>query len=210
MNAAATVFARRGLSGTKISDIADAAAMSQGLVYRYFRSKDELFAILVTRALDGAVGLAERALGRPSPLEGLRWLVGQMLAGMEHQPEGFLLVLHAFASEAVPQSMQDEALAKGQRVREVVRTLVADGQAAEELGAGDPDELAGVLLACIQGLAAAAAFPSSWRPVLPSADTVLRFLEPLGGGEAGGTGRAAEGSTGSLRPTQIRGSSQGH
>lgn len=191
MDAAATVFARRGLTGTKVADIADAAAMSQGLVYRYFHGKEELFAALVARALDGTVAVAEQALDQPGPWEGLRWLAGRMLAGMEHRPEGFLLVLHAVASEAVPKRMQQEALGKGERVREVVRTLVAEGQTAGEVVAGDVDELAGVFLACIQGLAAGAAFPPRWRLPLPEADTLLRLLEPRGSGGVDGTHRAA-------------------
>lgn len=116
-------------------------------------------------------------MDHPGPWERLRWLAGRMLAGIQYHPEGLLLVLHAVATEAVPKPMQEEALRKGERVREVVRTLVADGQAAGEVAAGDPDELAGLFLACIQGLAAGAAFPLRWRAALPAVDTLLRILE---------------------------------
>ncbi len=180
MDAAAAVFARRGPSGTKIADIAGAASMSQGLVYRYFPSKEHLFFALVVRALDGAVALAEEALRQPAPWEGLRWLGERMLAGVEHRPEGFLLVLHAFATEGLPEKTQHEALGRGERVRDIVRILVVEGQVTGEVTDGDPDELAGLFLACIQGLAAGAAFPQRWRPPLPRVDTLLRVLEPKG------------------------------
>jgi AcrR family transcriptional regulator len=36
------VFARRGFNGCRVSDIADEAQVAYGLVYHYFRSKDEV------------------------------------------------------------------------------------------------------------------------------------------------------------------------
>ncbi|HEX9067280.1 MAG TPA: helix-turn-helix domain-containing protein, partial [Ktedonobacterales bacterium] len=48
--AAARVFARRGLADTKVADIAAEAGMSHGLAYRYFETKEELFAAVVKRA----------------------------------------------------------------------------------------------------------------------------------------------------------------
>jgi AcrR family transcriptional regulator len=42
LDAALTVFAEKGYRGTSIKDIAAAAGMSQGLMYHYFKSKEEL------------------------------------------------------------------------------------------------------------------------------------------------------------------------
>lgn len=42
LRAAADVFAGRGYQGTRVSDIADAAGMSNGALYAYFSSKAEL------------------------------------------------------------------------------------------------------------------------------------------------------------------------
>lgn len=44
--AALKVFARRGFTGTKTSLIAAETGISEGLIYRYFKSKDELFTML--------------------------------------------------------------------------------------------------------------------------------------------------------------------
>ena len=55
IKAATCVFARKGPGATKISDIAEAADMSLGLIYHYFNSKDELFSFLVHRAVTGAL-----------------------------------------------------------------------------------------------------------------------------------------------------------
>src|SRR3954452_768603 len=42
LDAAIRVFARQGFNGCRVSDIADEANVAYGLVYHYFRSKDEV------------------------------------------------------------------------------------------------------------------------------------------------------------------------
>lgn len=46
LDAARLVFAERGFHATRMSDIAHAADVSQGTLYHYFRSKDDLFLAL--------------------------------------------------------------------------------------------------------------------------------------------------------------------
>jgi len=63
LDAAVRVFARQGFHATRVSDIADEAGVAYGLVYHYFRSKDEVLDTLflerwnvmldVIRDLDG-------------------------------------------------------------------------------------------------------------------------------------------------------------
>jgi TetR/AcrR family transcriptional regulator, fatty acid metabolism regulator protein len=63
LDAAVRVFARQGFNGCRVSDIADEAGVAYGLVYHYFRSKDEVLDTLflerwnvmldVIRDLDG-------------------------------------------------------------------------------------------------------------------------------------------------------------
>ena len=42
LDAAVRVFAREGFHGCRVADIADEAGVAYGLVYHYFRSKDEI------------------------------------------------------------------------------------------------------------------------------------------------------------------------
>jgi TetR/AcrR family fatty acid metabolism transcriptional regulator len=48
LDAAVRVFARQGFHATRVSDIADEAGVAYGLVYHYFRSKDEVLNELFT------------------------------------------------------------------------------------------------------------------------------------------------------------------
>lgn len=47
IEAALTVFARKGVDGTSIKDIAQAAAVTPGLLYHYFDSKEDLVAAVL-------------------------------------------------------------------------------------------------------------------------------------------------------------------
>ena len=48
LDAAIRVFARQGFNSCRVSDIADEAGVAYGLVYHYFRSKDEVMNELFT------------------------------------------------------------------------------------------------------------------------------------------------------------------
>jgi AcrR family transcriptional regulator len=68
LDAALLTFARYGYRKASMDDVARAADISRPGLYFYFASKQDLFRAAVTRALDGDVAAAERALadtGRP-------------------------------------------------------------------------------------------------------------------------------------------------
>ncbi|HKS71491.1 MAG TPA: helix-turn-helix domain-containing protein, partial [Ktedonobacterales bacterium] len=75
LGAAERVFARKGLAAAKMSDIAQAAGVSYGLVYHYFATKEEIFGALIVRGLEGTRGVVEQALARAgTPWQRLEWL----------------------------------------------------------------------------------------------------------------------------------------
>jgi len=88
LDAAVRVFARRGFNGCRVSDIADEAGVAYGLVYHYFRSKDEVLDTLflerwnvlldVIRELDGQ-GMA--------PREELHAITSFIVDSYRHDPE---------------------------------------------------------------------------------------------------------------------------
>jgi AcrR family transcriptional regulator len=183
LRAAAHVFARKGLADTHIADIAAAAGVSHGLAYRYFASKDDVYAALVERAMQGAARIAQEALRQPAtPWDRLRWLTNAIVPELpvDLQPEYTLLVLHALTNEAVPAEVRETALSLSEIMNDVVRRLIAEGQGTGEVIAGDPAQLAFLYLSCIQGLALGVQFLSPLYASFPTADTVLRMLKPCG------------------------------
>lgn len=78
---ATDVFARKGLVGTKIKDIAAKAGFSQGFIYNYFKSKDDIFTKIVELASEGAgnsVKFASELNG--TPYEKIFWLTEAFLS----------------------------------------------------------------------------------------------------------------------------------
>ena len=103
LRAALGVFAQRGLEATRIADIAEAANMSHGLIYRYFPSKEAAFVALVERAVRGGRALTEQALGgEASPRDRLARLIQHMLDGIRTDPEYPLIIVHAYAAGTLP------------------------------------------------------------------------------------------------------------
>lgn len=153
LDTASRVFARKGLAGTRIVDIATAGEMSQGLIFRYFASKEEVFAAVVEKALQSATDLAQAALQQPcSPLEKLRWLLQIYLPGMWYKPDYALVILNALNSEATPQEVRELVLEQGKLTLQLYRQLIVEGQEAGEVVQDDPDMLTLAFAACIQGL----------------------------------------------------------
>src|SRR5262249_25740723 len=134
-------------------DIETEGEMSQGLIFRYFASKEEIFAAVLAKALQSATSLAQEALRQPcSPLEKLRWLLQISLAGMWRKPDYALVVLHALNSESTPQEMREQVLEQSQQTLQLYRQLIVEGQEAGEVVQGDPDMLTLAFASCVQGI----------------------------------------------------------
>jgi AcrR family transcriptional regulator len=178
LQAAAGVFARRGLADTKIVDIAAAAGISHGLAYRYFHTKEEVFAELVERSLNGVTRIAETILEQPgTPWDKLLWITEQTLSGMRRRPEYTLVVLHALTNEAVPAEVRQLAMRQSEVMTRVIMRLIREGQATGQVVSGDPERLAWFYQSCILGLAVGGNLPGVPIPALPDAEMVLRILK---------------------------------
>ncbi|HVB62471.1 MAG TPA: helix-turn-helix domain-containing protein [Ktedonobacteraceae bacterium] len=65
LDAAVSIFARKGFSATKMADIATAADISYGLLYHYFTNKEHIFITLVQDDLEATARLMQNALKQP-------------------------------------------------------------------------------------------------------------------------------------------------
>jgi AcrR family transcriptional regulator len=178
LDAAARLFARNGYAGTRIEDIASAGGASKGLIYHYFGSKEAVFVALVERAVHGTSRLLEAAAGGSgsAPMR-LRRLIEQEMEGMTDDRHSVLVLVQALTSDAAPEEARKLVYALGHRALEVTSELIAAGQRTGTVAAGDPDQLAALLHACLQGLAVSAATPAPWpRPA--SSDSLVRLLIP--------------------------------
>jgi AcrR family transcriptional regulator len=208
LEAALTVFARRGMEAT-IADVAAAADVSYGLVYRYFASKEALLVELVEQVLSESLRTLQRALETPgTPGERLRSLLSQILQSMRERPEFILLVQQVLGEEArrdysggpgqkpglvsriaVPQELHSEiskehlrklAQEQSRTYRAVLRQLIVEGQTTGEIASDDPDQLVAAITACVAGLSRSAIWqtPQQFQRTLPAVAILFRLFEP--------------------------------
>jgi AcrR family transcriptional regulator len=178
LEAAKTIFAHKGFSETKMSDIATAANVSYGLAYHYFVNKEAIFSSLLQKALQGSFELMLRAQAQPgTPWDRLNWLISQMSQGAQEEPEFEMLVLQALTSHAVPQEMRQIVMQESQLSHEALKQLIVEGQAAGEVVTGDPDLLTTAFEWCIQGMVFGLSYWGYEAKRLPDIESVLRMLK---------------------------------
>jgi AcrR family transcriptional regulator len=132
LRAAADVFGARGYDGTRVSDIADAAGLSNGAMYAYFTSKADLL-VGAVRA-HGRRLLTDLLAADPSrSIADVLLRTGRSLRGRP-EPEGYLVV------EALVAARRDAALAGSVRpyVRERAERLAGLVREAQARGELDP------------------------------------------------------------------------
>jgi AcrR family transcriptional regulator len=176
LDAALVVFARRGLDATRVSDLAAAAGMSQGLLYRYFPSKEAVFSALVERALEGARRLTDAALQHPgTPWERLEALCEAMLKALSERPDYHALTVQAAAPSAPAEAHAALVTSGAATFTSLVRLLV-EGQATGQVAPGDPSEMARAFFALIEGLALDQARQRRGRHPFPRPEVILRLF----------------------------------
>ncbi|MEA2246141.1 MAG: TetR/AcrR family transcriptional regulator, fatty acid metabolism regulator protein [Solirubrobacteraceae bacterium] len=88
LDAAVRVFARRGYNGCRVSDIADEAGVAYGLVYHYFRSKDEVLDTLFLERWNVLLDVIRELDGRDvAPRDKLSAISSFIVDSYRHDPE---------------------------------------------------------------------------------------------------------------------------
>jgi TetR/AcrR family transcriptional regulator, fatty acid metabolism regulator protein len=131
LDAAVRVFARQGFHATRVSDIADEAGVAYGLVYHYFRSKDEVLGELFVERwslLLAAIEEADSAGG--SARERLAAVAGFIVESYRHDPELMKVIIVEVTRAA--NSFGRTHLPEIRRAYESIAKIVADGQEAGE------------------------------------------------------------------------------
>ena len=178
LEAAKAIFAHKGFSETKMSEIAAAANVSYGLAYHYFANKEAIFTTLLQYALQGVLELMQRARVQPgTPWDRLRWLTSEILRGAQDEPEYEMLVLQVLTNTAVPRETHELVLQESQLTHEALKQLIVEGQAAGEVVAGDPDRLTTTFEWCIQGMVFGISYWGYEPARLPDVESVLRMLK---------------------------------
>lgn len=179
LDAALEVFSRTGYHVTNVSDVAAQAGVSQGTIYWYFDSKDELFQAALLSAF-GDIG--EDAIGALSECETATeklLMLADSMVGLADVAEGlFMLFLGYWASSDRQEASAQIWVDVLKQYRDVVVEVIEEGIRRGEFKPVNAEGLAWALLAAYDGLAAYAVI----MPDLDLKGISLSFVETLLGG----------------------------
>jgi AcrR family transcriptional regulator len=155
LRAAVEVICERGFSDTRISDVAQRAEASPALVIYYFGTKDGLLTEAMRWSEDEFYAHTASVLARQSTAqERLQALVGLTCVRQrdEEVPGAWGLWFDLWVQAFRHPEVARDRIAMDQRWREVIGTIVRDGQASGELGPADIEDFAITWGALLDGL----------------------------------------------------------
>jgi TetR/AcrR family transcriptional regulator, fatty acid metabolism regulator protein len=127
LDAAIRVFARQGFHSTRVSDIADEAGVAYGLVYHYFRSKDEVLNELFSERWSLLLAAIEEAdRDGATPRAKLEAVAKFIIESYRHDPELMKVIIVEVTRAA--NSFGRTHLPEIRRAYESIAKIVSDGQ----------------------------------------------------------------------------------
>lgn len=149
---ALSLFVEKGYHDTKISDIAEAAHMSMGLMFHYFGSKEELLLELVKMGTEGPAAAAAGADASIPPDVYLTGFLRQVFLYAKEQP--WVFQMFVLMGRARRSGMPEEArkLVYSVDVAEKTAALIKKGQKDGIFRKGDPLLLSKCFWASLQGV----------------------------------------------------------
>ena len=178
-NAGIQLFALKSFAATSVQDIADLSGISTGLLYRHYKSKEELFYELVIQAGEALEGITHVFQSDESPYILLKQVMQEMLKAFsvdDKIAQYFILIEQSFKmKDTMPQIMKliekDIVLIKN------TASLIERGQKLGQFIEGDSYKMAILYFSIIQGLASIKfVLEAKDKFVAPSLEMAMAFL----------------------------------
>lgn len=171
------IFTRKGLAAAKMSDISADTGISYGLVYHYFKSKEEIYTELIHYAID-ALGnvIQEIQETTDGPLEQIRQIAARVFASIEKREAAgyyYVLMIGAITCETSPVSSAEIIKESMDRLAMLSDIIVA-GQQKGQIRPGNPMELSVTCFSAIMGLASLKV--SGTIRELPDSEILMRLF----------------------------------
>jgi AcrR family transcriptional regulator len=173
--AALKIFARYGYLGTKTNMIALEAGISEGLIYKYFRSKEELFTTLIQELMEEAKSELEGLYYlEGSPFDKIQTLTKNMIS--EENREAFVLIQRARKDEDVPEKINPIFKQySAYNLIDILVPIIVKGQELGEFSNEDPRKLASWYFFIINSICIQEVEKEEYG--LPSVDVLMRILK---------------------------------
>jgi AcrR family transcriptional regulator len=167
------LFTRKGFAATKISDIAEKADMSVGLLFHYFESKEKLYEELIKIGMSGPKMMMAGDQSDPLAFfEATAKQILQFAASDSFVAKMFVLMSQAMYGDAAPDSVR-EILKMDDTYRQSA-LLMERGQRDGSIREGNPAALSLAYWASIQGICEALAI-NPGAPC-PSSDWIIDMI----------------------------------
>lgn len=86
LDAAELLFARHGLRGTRVREIAGAAGLNEATLYNYYKNKEALYEAVLDRGIQPIVEVVRRTAGGANTLENIREASQQIITLLQLRP----------------------------------------------------------------------------------------------------------------------------
>jgi AcrR family transcriptional regulator len=152
VEATVSLLRNRGLSRASVDDIVEEAGVAKGTFYLYFDSKDAVISAVAQRLVEGVGAAVEQTLAAAdrSPVERVLALGGAVSqVGREPYERELIEVFHRPENRVVHDRVGEHAMA---RIAPSLAAVIAEGIAAGQFLAQDPDRAARYVLACFGAL----------------------------------------------------------
>lgn len=152
ISVAIDLFVTKGYAATKITDIAEKASMSTGLLFHYFKNKEALYKEIVELGLHGTQ--MGKNYNDCKAIDCFQNFLIDLLDYMQKQPiiaKIFVLMSEAKRNGSTPQEIRDIA-SKVNTVYEFAK-IAEKGQEEGDIKDGDPLALSNAFWCAVQGVA---------------------------------------------------------
>jgi len=148
LDAALDLFVERGFFGTAVPEIADAAGVGAGTIYRYFESKEALVNAIYRQQKQRFAGVVLADFPNSSTRELFRTMWMRMAKFATENPKAFVFMeLHHHQ-----RYLDAESRALEQRMLDLFTGVVVAAQARRELKVGPPRLLMGIVMGAFVGV----------------------------------------------------------
>jgi len=155
--AALQLFATKGFAATKMADISSETGISQGLIYHYFSSKDEVFNVLISSATEkmneAAINLEQLPF---TAKEKIIFAAESLLKGLDgnlNTANYYFLITQTAISDSFPNEARQTILEKNHIKYEVMSRIFKQGQEDGTVKDFDVKEMTTLFFSAINGLA---------------------------------------------------------
>jgi AcrR family transcriptional regulator len=152
LSAAEGVFAKKGFFSSTMSEIAERAEFGTGTLYKYFKSKDDLYFTLIDEKTDAINHLVKAELSRAaSPVERIRKVLGLQFEFVEKNRDFFRI--YTSERSRFEWTLKDE-LGKGIHDKmvgfiKILTQVMKEGMKEGEFKPMDPTDLAHALVGIV-------------------------------------------------------------